>query len=518
MNYCIILIILLSFSIILRFLLIKLTLGKNKILGDASIHYKIIQLFKGNKKKKLHINNFLIPGSFFYPVLFHFYSSFFSNTTLKKKQYFPNLFIYIFFLIIFFAYSYYLFFKYTYQPLILSIYTLLFFVFSTGNLIFRGPAIAFINLSERLLGKLVTSFFILSLFGYLQFNDLFSLIISIIFSALIFLSSKFAIQAIAFFCIISSILLMSLMPMFIMILGLTLSMVLSKGYSFTTFKNTFLYSNIYRKYNLKSKFVQKHLNTFLDLKYLIKNLKLKNFNKSIKTILNSEPARSILYYSEIFIILPLLIYLTSFDMFNNSFSLIIIISCLTPYLLTSFKFLSFLGESYRYIEYYFSFLGPVTIVYFSYLYKIDITFILLVYLINNIFISSLLNFRDFKLKKNQNKIDIIDNIINKANISSKDIIFTVSMRLGADIAARTNCKTFWWQSGGLVNINHYLYFIESYPFLSTKNWLQICKKYSVTKIVVDNKVLRESGLIYNFHNFSIITSNIHFTVYKFKKI
>lgn len=90
------------------------------------------------------------------------------------------------------------------------------------------------------------------------------------------------------------------------------------------------------------------------------------------------------------------------------------------------------------------------------------------------------------------------------------------MRLGADISARTNCKTFWWQPGGLVDVSNYLYFIEKYPFLSAKNWKQICKKYSVTKIVVDNKELRNLGLVYDFDNLSIISSDLNFTVYSFK--
>ena len=41
--------------------------------------------------------------------------------------------------------------------------------------------------------------------------------------------------------------------------------------------------------------------------------------------------------------------------------------------------------------------------------------------------------------------DLLEDFLKVSEIDEKSVVFPVSMRLGADICARVNCKSFWWQ-------------------------------------------------------------------------
>lgn len=77
---------------------------------------------------------------------------------------------------------------------------------------------------------------------------------------------------------------------------------------------------------------------------------------------------------------------------------------------------------------------------------VNINFILILFLFMLVF-SIFFRFNFVNNKENHNLNEEINRkylnkIIIELNISSKDIIFSVDMRLGTEVAARTNCKTF----------------------------------------------------------------------------
>lgn len=515
-------------SIITRLIFISFINRKsiNNIFGDASVHYKIIKEIKKSGLKNLHIDNFIIPGKIFSPILFHLFSSLFPVKNLESKPYLPNLIIYVIFLLYLSIYSFYLFSEISSQPFILSAYVIFLFTISMNNFIFRGSQINYVTLSERLLGRLVTSSFVLSIFGYYLFDNLLNLSLSYFFAILVFLSSKFAIQSLLFFTIILSFLNINLSPIILLLSALISASLISKGYAFRTFKNTFIYLIIYKKFVANSRFKKPLLNTFLDLNTFFQILKFQNLKASLKYFFSNEPGRSILSHYDLFLFLPLLIYLIGFNTIisNNFISIKILVACLIPYLLISNKYLSFVGESYRYLEYLLAFLIPILIVYFSLIYMVNINFIMILFLFMFIFLSIFSIFFRFNSVNNKENPNLNDEIIRKnlneiiieSNISSKDIIFSVDMRLGIEVAAQTNCKTFWWQPGGLADKNIFSYFIEEYPFLSSKNFEKICKNYLVTKIIINNDLYKTSGIKYDFKNFLVISYNKYYTVYKYK--
>lgn len=511
-------------SVIARLIFISFIKKKtiNNIFGDASIHYKIIKEIKKNGLKNFHVHNYIIPGKIFSPILFHLFSSLFPVKNLECKPYLPNLIIYIIFLLYLSTYSFYLFSEISSQPFILSAYVVFLFTISMNNFIFRGSQINYVLLSERLLGRLITSSFVLSIFGFYLFDNLLNFLLSYFFAILIFISSKFAIQSIVFFTIILSILNINLSPIILLLLALISASLISKGYAFRSFKNTFIYLSIYKKFITNSRFKKPLLNTYLDLNTFFQVLKFKNLTASLKYFFSNEPGRSILSHFDLFLILPLLIYFIGYDSIisNNFFILKILLACIIPYLLISNKYLSFAGESYRYLEYLLTFLIPILIVYLSLIHMVNINFILILFLFLFIF-SIFFRFNFVNNKENHNLNEEINRkylneIIIESNITSKDIIFSVDMRLGTEVAARTNCKTFWWQPGGLADKNIFSYFIEEYPFLSSKNFEKIYKKYLFTKIIINNDLYKTSGIKYDFKNFLVINYNKYYTVYKHK--
>jgi hypothetical protein len=91
------------------------------------------------------------------------------------------------------------------------------------------------------------------------------------------------------------------------------------------------------------------------------------------------------------------------------------------------------------------------------------------------------NKNSFTWKK---KEDILLSFLSKFSFSQSDVLFTVSARLGLDIAARADCRVFWWQSGGITEPEQYLEYFEKYPYLK-KDWHHLFSKHKVTHVFVD---------------------------------
>jgi len=133
-----------------------------------------------------------------------------------------------------------------------------------------------------------------------------------------------------------------------------------------------------------------------------------------------------------------------------------------------------------------------------------------VYLIVTLFIAGLLQ----KLlgHKTPPVNDALRQFLTEAEINEDDIVFPVSMRLGADIVARVNCHSFWWQPGGITDPDMYEEYLHEYPYLST-NWRLLAERHGVTKIVVDDAALEKFIDVYDFSNLQVIAKSHGYTAY-----
>ena len=109
------------------------------------------------------------------------------------------------------------------------------------------------------------------------------------------------------------------------------------------------------------------------------------------------------------------------------------------------------------------------------------------------------------------KRDLLTEFLDNLALSREDVVFPVSMRLGADICARKECKSFWWQPG-IISTGIYDEFIEEYPFLK-KDWAELFDKYDVTHVVVDKSMLGMISWKYDFSNLNLIQEDEKYSAY-----
>jgi len=487
------------------------------LVADASVHYKIVELFRGNKRPNLRINNYLIPSEMYYPVAYHWFVSKFSKDSVDKYQYIPNLLIYFIMIFVLMGYSFHLFLQITGHALIPTALVLVLYTSSVQNLLVtESPAINYITLSERLLGKFATSMYYFGLFGFMAMNDTVGAALAIAGSTMSVLSSKFSIQSVVFGSLVASIVFLNASPLFFLAIGLFLGIAVSGGYAFKTVVNTFRYLVIYYKYGLKSRYIKPALSTYMSVRRFIGCLYYHDFKCAIKEVTRREPGRALLFYPEIWIILILggLVYSENGDSALNT-GVMIVAVIVFLYLVTSIKHLSFVGESYRYIEYCLDFLAPFLMVYIFQLSGIPLFYIFLI-VIYSMFIAFL--FHQVKKHWYRNDPPPADDLaafLKVAKVTSDDVIFPVTMRLGADIVARADCKSFQDQPGGIVDASIYKEYFCEPPYLST-DWRKLCERHGVTKIIVDNDALSRFHGNYDFSELEIIAKNNRFTAYQYR--
>ena len=483
----------------------------NYVIGDASVHLKIIDSCRKGIK---YIPNYVIPNRMSYPILFHQFCTIFPKRILIHSNYLPNLLIYIFMIIFLYNYSGYIGFNnFENYPMWGSLLVIIIFSASVQNLTTIGPSIAYNTLSSRLLGKISTSLYFLSLIYYLSFDDQLSLFLSIFFSTIGFLSSTFAAQAIIFSTIVFSLISLSLIPILLILSGILFSILISKGYSWLSLTSMVKYWKIYKKFVAKSKYQKDSLSLFLNIFFEIRNIKKFTFKKLALNFFNLEPTRSIIFYPEI-CLLSLILFLN----YNNqiqfySITINLFLSVLFIYLLTTTKYYNFLGESYRYLEYSLSAITPVilTNLIYQYLPFEQGLLFLIIYLLSVIIWAVFI--QNIVLGDLPKKEDKLNQFIKELGISENDIVFPLNMRFGADLVARSNCKSFWWQPGAITDENMFNEYISEYPYLS-KNWKNIAKKHNVNLIIIDKKDLKNVNQDYSFDDLEIIKDSPDFIAYK----
>jgi len=510
------LLILVTFAFLLRRFTFSFSKGwfSKGFAGDSSVHLSIIYQLK-QKDSSRRISNYVIPNRMSYPILFHQICSFFSENIIINKSHMPNLLLHLISVGFFYIYLYFIsLYHFPYLCNEIPFVATLIYILSILNLTTNGPAIAYLKLSSRLLGRVSCSMFMFSLIIYNNQSDNLIFYLIIIFGIICFLSSTFAAQALLFIVPIYSLLTLDYLPVLIVLISLVLSFLFNRGHSYVSVTSMIKYWFIYNKYVKHSRYQKSSLSNYLNFKILFNYISKYDFKNLILLFLKREPTRLILYFPE----LTLLLYLScdyTHDLLVSK-SLFMLISVLVIYALTTTKYFNFLGESYRYLEYSLSFIFPFIITYTIFKYY-ELNFILnliLILLIFNILVSYLTNKYFGFNKKNK---DTLSSFINLLEIDKNDVIFPVTMRLGADIVARCNCKSFWWQPGAITDDKMYEEYIEEYPYLSV-NWKHLCEKHKVTKIIADKSALSQFHLDYNFKSLGVLLEDEHYIAYRYNCI
>lgn len=98
------------------------------------------------------------------------------------------------------------------------------------------------------------------------------------------------------------------------------------------------------------------------------------------------------------------------------------------------------------------------------------------------------------------------------NLTKDHIVFPVTMRLGADIVARSSCKSFWWQPGGITDPAQYQKYIHEYPYLSL-DWRHLAQIHSVSHVIADVLALQAFHDEYDFSGLSILKKTERYIAY-----
>lgn len=483
--------------------------------GDSSVHFSIAKNIKKNRKVQL-IDQYVIksPNPMTYPLGFHRIGALFPLTILRKYSYLPNLVIFSCLSGFFFIYLHYV------ETVLLKREGFLFLIIagcvyfaSISNMVFQGPAIAYIKLSERLLSRMSTSFYFLGLFAGLYWADYVSYGLAILFGTIAFISSIFARQAILFTTPLLSLFYLDIKPFNILILTGISALVVSRQHFVRGLKHTVLLWKIYSSHTKKSEIVRNNISNTINFKsllYLLFSLVRRNtsFQQVRWLLMNREPTRIFFYYPELFLFITL-IFLSPHTTYDIYKIIIPVISILVIYAFTTTNKFNHLGEAYRYIEYNLYFLFPVFIaLVLIHASKTLLFNSLSIYIVINF----LLTLYHYKIQLCYPSQDILIKFLKQLSLSSESVVFPISMRLGPDICSRIDCKSFWWQPGGIVNPKDWEEHIEEYPFLK-KDWSVLFAKYKVTHVIADKTALNLISWKYDFSELKLLYEDNYYIAY-----
>ncbi|RXK03733.1 hypothetical protein CRV02_00640 [Arcobacter sp. CECT 8989] len=482
------------------------------ISGDASGHYTIIKTFK-EKITSIYVKQFLIKneGPMSYAVFYHMIASLFSKKTIESR-YKINLFFFCIFGLIYFLLVEHIIsnnlIQYNSSSSFFIIICFFLFITSITNFYSFGTNIAYLDLGERFLAKILTSFYYFTLLIFFSSDNDYFILLSILFSSLSFLTSNFARQALIIPTLFFSFFTFSFVPILILFLGLILAIILQSKRFLRSLKFQYLHLKLYQKTFAKSELRKHVLSSFISKKDLVGFFKNKNL-KNLYNVIFKEPIRGILFIPEI-ILLFITYFYTNDKLLNNSIPLFI--SIYLTYLIVSTKTFNFIGESYRYIEYTTYFLFPFLL---SYIFVNDLLpnkeYFFIIY---GVYVSIffILYLKLLKFQKENFSTKYLSDLLENIHFSETNNILPIPLRLTLDICARTEANGIWWQPGNLTeNIqNNYL---EEYPFPS-KDLFSIIKKHNITHVIVDINSLTKINWEYPFDKLILIYENETHRVYK----
>ena len=502
----------LAVSLLVRFVSCSLSFGwfSRGFAGDSSVHLQIIKQIKRGWGARA-VENYVIPNKMSYPVLFHRLCAFFPIQFLKSYSYLPNLLVYAVSFATFVFFSFYCqeeFFPATDSVLLSG--CLLAHLFCVQNLVTAGPAIAYLKLSSRFLAKIACSFFVLFLFIHLEFHLEAGLYLASFFAAIGILSGTFAAQLLLFFALFFFLITGCSEVISSLALGVLLSVVFSKGYSLRSLLGMVRYWRIYFLRVRKSRYTAPVLSSLVSLPDLFRNLLSGRFQIFAKQLYKREPTRAILHYPEILLALYFLFFTDHEFVFLSE----VYLAVLLAYLLTSTKVFNFLGESYRYLEYGLFFLNPLALAFLIGSHYGTKTGLFIMGGCAAYGICSSLLINRLCGHSHVSGRDNLSDFLCRLKITPSDVVFPVSMRLGADIVARVGCRSFWWQPGGITELSMYDDYLHEYPYLSL-DWKKLCDRHQVDYVIVDKTALAKFLDVYNFKSLSLELEDENYLAYRY---
>jgi hypothetical protein len=463
------------------------------------VHWAIVRTLRRSPRARW-IDEYLIsPEPMSYPTGFHRFAALFPLELVRRSQWLPNLVLWTVGVAGFAGYadvaarS-----RLGLPPTATVLLGLAFLLLVPSSFVFQGPAIAYLKLSERLLGRLATGFAVLLLTVGTVTNDTPSLVGAAVAIEVALVSSVFSRQALAFGLPLLALAWWDWRPLVVLGSGTALALLLGRDRFVRGVRHTWLQSyRIYPRLTKTSPHVIPVLSSFVGASELLQLIREPAELRA--AAIGREPLRALLMYPELAVLVVLLS--THWETHAWHWAAPLAVFGLL-YVATSTSRLNHLGESYRYLEFGLFLLAPFELALLVERWRAWGKIVLLLALAAwSATLLARLVLRGAWLQDLPDQ-DKLSEFLTRLGVVPGDVVFPVAMRLGADVCARLDgVRSFWWQPG-IVAESIYEEFIEEYPYLK-RDFRPLFERYGVTHVVCDKTALARLDWAYDFSGLAL---------------
>jgi hypothetical protein len=480
------------------------------LVGDASVHYTIIRQLKKDWRSRW-IEQYLISlAPMSYPTGFHRYAGLFSLGTLRRRPWLPNL--------ILAALAYPAFLLYadriapgtgpTHDHFVVVAGVV--FVLSTSQLVFRGPGIAYLGLSERYLARLSCSATFAFLVGARLFGSGPSWWLAAGAAAGAVLCSVFARQALLFSTPVLALVWWDWRPLLVVVGGFALALVISRGHLAAGLRHTVVQWRLYATHTKRSR-LQRGV-----LSYYVRPAELwtrrHQPRELAEELVRREPTRTLLASPEL-VLLAVVLLVTALSGHVGRLVLGPPVAALAVYLATSTDRLNHLGESYRYLEYELYFVTPLLVAGQALFLSWGTVVLLLALYLVAVAAAVVLWVRIVPRHSLPIRPDELSAFMDGIDKPEGTVVYPIPMTVAPEICARyETCRSFWWQPG-IMMVGIYDKFIEEFPFLK-RDFCPLFKEFEVTLVVCDKSQLQYIDWTYDLTRLVPVKEDQRFAAYR----
>jgi hypothetical protein len=482
------------------------------LIGDASVHFVIVRHLRRSPASR-YIEQFLIAGEpMSYPTGFHRLAALLPVATVRRRPWLPSLVLWTLSAPLFALYAWHLEGGLPGPGPSGPWVALALLLVSTSSLVFRGPAIAYLGLSERLLARVSCAAAFAFLLGDVQFGDGWGLPAAIGAGALAILSSIFARQALLFSLPVLALVWWDLRPLLSLAGMWVLAFALSPRHLYDSMRHTLEQWRIYARRVKGNRSHRSTMSSLVTPARIWRNRHVRDPRTMARAVLQLEPTRTLLLLPEIPIVF-VLCWLTPAHTLLSRGWLGPVLAAAAIYAVTATEWGNHLGEAHRYLEYELLFvvplLGGLAVRMLSAaaataalaLYATTVAGVVALYWVV------------VPRHERQSMGTRLNAFLDRLALPHGAVVFPVPMYLAADICARReDCRSFWWQPGYMAD-SIYDEFFEEYPFLK-RDYRGLFDRYGVTHVVCDETQLHDVAWRYDFGGLEPLLSDGVFSAYR----
>ncbi len=513
---------LLSISVIMAFLIrvsFLIYAGSwGSFSSDANLQMKLIKEIRNNNHRiPYRLNQFLTSGYMAYPFLLYWFFSFWPDKVVKSIRPFFGAFVDAFFVIIIYTFSYYYLTTIEFSDNAQQIAFIASLLFATTPFLVRADGRSF-SINGRAFGGLVYTLSMIFLFRWQLDSNIGWFLGAVFCGSLVFLSSKFAVQAFILINFVLSIFCMNFIYLLLPFLSFLGAVALSGGTYLRIFKghlnHLFFY---YTTLQYKHLFVLAIRSPWFTLKQAFKAIKaghIRNFFVELYRI----PLIKLLTHLPL--LFPCFILFYNYKTICETILFKWLMSSLIIFLIISIPKFSFIGEAERYLEYA---ILPITLFTAMWLYTLNnLSFVVLigVYFVFCLCLISANFWAAVHFKAGSKNPKAEKDLINLLRKYSTDKlrILTIPTLLGRRIALETpHCVVE--HAGNMATTTKaredFNLIYPRYYDLPNMDLSLLCQKFQINTIIANHRWLKERNFYndYDFSRFEKFYDNQEFTAY-----